>query len=327
MMLDVSNDARQRAADAWSYEYHQTQIRQVTSVHLQMALFGLLISGTLIPCLLEIQAAHLPQLLESKVIAWSTWIAWTTLASVMTTAATSVGNLLVRSVSGNISKTIASAILSYCRCVAVGCLLACLTVPVAGAEHLSIGIALGVAVGLLGERLFGVLSKFVREFESVHSEDQVLRREFRRIEGPAIEDMRRLQAQGISTIHALAFASIPRMFFMSSIELSRLCDWQDQALLHVYLGENRATSLRQTFRIRGMLGFYDLTKQIPRELLPQFVETMGLTGEAQVDPFLKIVGNADITLLSVYHSSQVELPHSAPAVVSGIEAESGPESR
>lgn len=73
------------------------------------------------------------------------------------------------------------------------------------------------------------------------------------IDGLSEEDIARLQEEGIDSVHALAFASTARLYFHTPYPLSRICEWQDQALLIERLGVDRARQWKAEFGIPGIV--------------------------------------------------------------------------
>jgi hypothetical protein len=76
------------------------------------------------------------------------------------------------------------------------------------------------------------------------------------IEGLTPEDIERLAEEGVDSLHALAFVPTARLFFSTNHSLQRLVDWQDQALLHVYVGSTRAQALKEKMLHRGAIDLW-----------------------------------------------------------------------
>ena len=262
--------ALRQAEWLWTYERSRAQTRYEAGLLPQVAVFGLLSSATLSFCVLGI---HLPpaQLFPNMttVPTWHIWVAWTVLGTATTSFLLTIGRILVR-IAGDdaTTRTFANAARSYGLCVVSGGLLACLTVSTAdAAETAQMSIAMGIAVGLLGDRAFLAVSNRAAALLGAEPEVVDPGNELRTIEGLGAEDQQRLQEESIGSVHALAFVPVPRLFFNSSLNLQRICDWQDQALLQVYIGATRARALREFFQIRGAIDAQRLADGVPFEVL------------------------------------------------------------
>ena len=280
----VPASARAHAESTWNYERSRAQTRYESGLLPQVGVFGLLSSATLAFCVLGI---HLPaaQLFPNlgEVPVWHIWVAWTVLATATTSFLLMIGRLLVR-IAGNdaTTRTFANAARSYGLCVVSGGLLACLTVTNTEAATAQMSIAMGIAVGLLGDRAFLAVSN--RAAALLGAEPEVVDRgvDLRVIEGLGVEDLQRLQEENITSLHALAFVPAPRLFFNSSFNLQRICDWQDQALLLTYVGAGRARALREFFQIRGVIDAQRLASEVlTPEVWQQLVVCMGFPGETR----------------------------------------------
>lgn len=77
------------------------------------------------------------------------------------------------------------------------------------------------------------------------------------IEGLAEEDINRLAEEGVDSLHALAFIPLPRLLLNTKYGMERLCDWQDQALLLIHVGQAKARLLREHLLVRGAIAAQD----------------------------------------------------------------------
>lgn len=324
-LAPVSASARAQAEWLWIYERSRAQIRYEAGLLPQVAVFGLLSSATLAFCVLGI---HLPaSQLFSNVTptpTWHIWVAWTVLATATTSFLLMTGRLLVR-IAGNdaTTRTFANAARSYGLCVVSGGLLACLTVSDADSGTAQTSIAMGIAVGLLGERAFLAVSN--RAAALLGAEPEVVDRglELRAIEGLGVDDLQRMQEENISSVHALAFVPVPRLFFNSSYNLQRICDWQDQAMLLVYVGVNRARALRDFFQIRGIIDAQRLASAqdaLPPEVWQQLVACMSFPSETHLRQlFARMASDARIDELRIYRGAVLRLDE-VPAPAGELEA-------
>jgi hypothetical protein len=73
------------------------------------------------------------------------------------------------------------------------------------------------------------------------------------IEGMTKVHVDRLEEEGIVSIHDLAFAPTARLFLSTAYSLQQICNWQDRALLLVYVGRKGADALAQQMNIRGAI--------------------------------------------------------------------------
>jgi len=306
----VPDSARSHAVATWSYERSRAQTRYESGLLPQVGVFGLLSSATLAFCVLGI---HLPaaQLFPNlaEVPSWHIWVAWTVLATATTSFLLMIGRLLVR-IAGNdaTTRTFANAARSYGLCVVSGGLLACLTVTNTDAASAQLSIAMGIAVGLLGDRAFLAVSN--RAAALLGAEPEVVDRsvDLRTIEGLGADDLQRLQEENISSLHALAFVPVPRLFFNSSFNLQRICDWQDQALLLIYVGAGRARALREFFQIRGIIDAQRLASEdLSTEVWQQLVACMGFPSEKPLRLlFTRLLTDARIDELRVYRGAALQ---------------------
>jgi hypothetical protein len=269
--LPLTADTRARAESTWNYESQRAQIRYQSGLLPQVAVFGLLSSAMLAFCVLGI---HLPptQLFPNTggpAPTWHIWVAWTVLSTATTSFMLSIGRILVR-IAGNdaTTRTFADAARSYGLCVVSAGLLACLTVSSTDPRTAQASIAMGIAVGLLGDRAFLAVSNRAAALLGTEVETVDPGLGLRTIEGVGLEDAQRLQEENITSVHALAFVPPPRLFFNTSQHLQRICDWQDQALLFVAFGETRAKALREHFQIRGAIDAQRLASRLD-ELTPE----------------------------------------------------------
>lgn len=306
--------ALRQAEWLWSYEKSRAQTRYEAGLLPQVAVFGLLSSATLSFCVLGI---HLPpeQLFPNMgvVPTWHIWVAWTVLGTATTSFLLTIGRILVR-IAGDdaTTRTFANAARSYGLCVVSGGLLACLTVSTTeAAETAQMSIAMGIAVGLLGDRAFLAVSNRAAALLGAEPEVVDPGNELRSIEGLGAEDQQRLQEESIGSVHALAFVPVPRLFFNSSLNLQRICDWQDQALLQVYIGATRARALREFFQIRGAIDaqrLADSHEDLPPEVWQQLVACMSFPSEAHLRQlFKRLTSDGRIDELRAYRGATLRI--------------------
>jgi len=321
----VSEALRAKAQLTWLYERNRSSARYESGLLPQVAVFGLLASSILAFCLLGI---HLPpELLFPRAggdpPTWHIWVAWTVLSTATTSFLLSIGRILVR-VAGNdaTTRTFAIAARSYGLCVVSGGLLACLTLSDTDVRTAQMSIAMGIAVGLLGDRAFLAVSNRAAALLGAEVEVVESGLGLRVIEGVGGEDLQRLQEENISSVHALALAPVPRLFFNSSLNLRRICDWQDQALLLVLFGETRARALREYFQIRGAIDAQALAQrldELPPEAWQQLLASMNLPGEVHLrQMFARLVHDPRIDELRAYHGASLRMEALRPGEPGGV---------
>lgn len=316
----IPAEARAAAEATWAYERTRAQMRYEVGLFPQVGVFGLLASATLAFCVLGI---HLPpsQLfpnLGGPVPTWHIWVAWTVLSTSTTCLLLSIGRILVRVAANDATtRTFADAARSFALCVVSGGLLACLTVSSTDPKSAQASIAMGIAVGLLGDRAFVAVSNRAAALLGTPVENVEAGLGVRAIEGVGAEESQRLQEESIGSVHALAFVPAPRLFFNSSLNLHRICDWQDQALLLVSVGEGRAKALRDHFQIRGATDARRLAARIdelPPDVLQQLVVSLNLAGPMHLrQMFERLLSDRRVDELRAYRSAALRLdPRGGP---------------
>lgn len=310
----ISADTRARCESTWAYERARAQMRYESGLLPQVGVFGLLASAMVAFCVLGI---HLPpaQLFPNigePPPTWHIWVAWTVLSTAITSFMLSVGRILVRIAGYDATtRTFADAARSFGLCVVSGGLLACLTVSSTDPKTAQASIAMGIAVGLLGDRAFVAVSNRAAALLGAEVEVVDPGIGLRVIEGVGAEDSQRLQEENISSVHALAFVPAPRLFFNSSLNLQRICDWQDQALLHVYLGESRAKALREQLQIRGAIDAQRLAREfadLPAEVQQQLVVGLNFAGPTHArQMFERLAQDPRVDELRAYRAAALKL--------------------
>lgn len=310
----VSPETRARVEAMWAYERGRAQMRYESGLLPQVGVFGLLASAMLAFCALGI---HLPpaQLFPNvgdHPPTWHVWVAWTVLSTATTSFMLTVGRILVRIAGYDATtRTFADAARSFGLCVVSAGLLACLTVSSTDPKTAQASIAMGIAVGLLGDRAFIAVSNRAAAMLGTEVEVADPGIGLRQLEGIGPEETQRLQEENIHSVHALAFVPVPRLFFNSSLNLQRICDWQDQALLHVYFGESRAKALRDQFQIRGAIDaqrFAAGIETMPAEVVQQLVVGLNLASPTHVRQlFARLSQDSRVDELRAYRSAALSL--------------------
>lgn len=114
-------------------------------------------------------------------------------------------------------------------------------------------VMVGMLVALIGESVLGQLTGRAASVMNLSHSSRGLdgAQSLDRIEGLSEQDVVRLAEEGVDTMHALAMASTPYLYFSTPYSLQRICDWQDQALLITKVGFAMAQSCREKLMIRG----------------------------------------------------------------------------
>lgn len=146
---------------------------------------------------------------------------------------------------------------------------------------------LGAAMAFLGDRAALAVGDKVADFLKLPGVAAGRDGSLGRIEGVTAEDAARLSEEGISDVHALAFSSTPKLFLSTPYTLTALCDWQDQALLHVRLGPARAAICREQLLVRGATELMQLARdfvggKLSKEKRDDLVKLLGLPSEVQL---------------------------------------------
>jgi len=123
-------------------------------------------------------------------------------------------------------------------------------------------LMVGVAVALLGERVLRAVTDRAATILGVGSVAPIRGCDLVLIDGMNEEDISRLAEERIDSTHALAFMPTARIFFNTTYSLSRICDWQDQALLIARLGRTNAQMLREQYLVRGAIAARQLAREI-----------------------------------------------------------------
>lgn len=317
----TQDPAVRQAHALWEYERARTQTRYVSNLQQQCAVFGLLASAAVSGCVLSL----------SEVFGKIDQVGGVTrsaVASVLAAAVTSlllaIGRLLVRIASNDATnRTFAYEARSFVLCLLCGVLFGCLTQAADGQVGMSSAVAIGVGIGILGDRAFLVASQRAAHMLGAEAQPATPALDLRLIEGLSSDDLSRLQEENITTVHALAFVPAPRLFFNSSLNFQRICDWQDQALLIEYFGETKAKVLREQVQVRGVtdaLALAELREDGTRdEIWKKLVADLGFRGEGHVQFLLeKLRADGQVAVLRAYKRMAlkiVPLDREAPARV------------
>lgn len=114
-------------------------------------------------------------------------------------------------------------------------------------------ILLGILAGAMGDRAIDFLLDKAATAFGLKKSEPIAASPLLGLSGVTEEHVRRLQEEGVTSIHDFAFVPTARLFFNTAYSLQQICDWQDQALLHVYVGPTHAKALAEQMAIRGAI--------------------------------------------------------------------------
>lgn len=299
---EIPAHAIAQAHALWAYERERTQTRYFSNLLPQIAVFGLIASATIAGCVLALHGVF---------GALSGGKAREAVASVLAAATTAllltIGRLLMRIASNDATnRTFAHEARSFVFCLLSGVLFGCLMEGTSSTLNMSSAVAIGVGIGILGDRAFLAASQRAALLIGADGPAPTQALDLRLIEGLSPDDLSRLQEENISTVHALAFVPAPRLFFNSSLNFQRICDWQDQALLIEFFGETKAKVLREQVQIRGVTDALALTHAREHELKneddwKEFVADLGFRGDAHARfLFEKLKTDETVAVLRAY---------------------------
>jgi hypothetical protein len=179
--------------------------------------------------------------------------ALTLFAGVIARFVLDVGNMVVRSARrDSTARMFAQAayhITITIFAAGVARLLLAIGEPTSIKSPLVMSILAGVCAAALGERVLGVLLVRLGKLFGVEPPPRTNGLPLTFLDGLDASEASRLEEEGIDSIHALAYTSVPKLFFRTPFGLGQVCDWQDQAILVTQLGDERAVQFRKQLGI------------------------------------------------------------------------------
>lgn len=131
-------------------------------------------------------------------------------------------------------------------------------------------VVAGLVSAVLGERVIQLVVDKAVSFLGLPVTPSLDRSQLLKLDGVTADDVERFAEEGVFTLGDLAFTPTARLFFNTSRSLQHICDWQDQAMLRVYLGDQRAKNLFDQLGIRGVIdlqvlarNYFDSAKHAP----------------------------------------------------------------
>ncbi|HET9621235.1 MAG TPA: hypothetical protein VFP84_07710 [Kofleriaceae bacterium] len=237
---------RQRTAlAAWGYERDRIGSLQDRLV-LQALAFGTLTTFGLLCCVLVLSSANADSSDAAVVYAYSV------IAATATVFLSNVARILLRISGGDVTtRTFSWAIRSVILVIVADLGLAIvLGSQIDGARP---AVLLGLFVGATGDHAIQFLLDKASKAFSVGVSRQQEPSPLLAIEGITDEHVSRLEEEGLISIHDLAFAPAARLFFATAYSLQQICNWQDRALLYVYVGKAGADALATSMNVRGAI--------------------------------------------------------------------------
>lgn len=161
-------------------------------------------------------------------------------------------------------------------------------------------LLIGGAMALFADQVMeSVGDRFAAVF-GVKRPPQIDGESLRRLDGMGEDDLDRLGEEGIDSAHALAMCSTAKLFFNTPYALQRICDWQDQALLVVRLGEPKARLFREQLQLRGAIDAQRLAvdflnaDRVDERQRQDLVKMLGFASDAQACMVLERLANDDL---------------------------------
>lgn len=114
-------------------------------------------------------------------------------------------------------------------------------------------ILMGGFVAVLGEQALQIIADKIGKLLGFPSLQLEVSSDLGQLIGINELETLRLAEETIGSIHSLAFAPTSRLYFSMPFSLSRICDWQDQALLYECFGPVRAKQLQEQYLVRGAI--------------------------------------------------------------------------
>jgi hypothetical protein len=302
-------ERKKSSENTWHYE-DELMHASIQRLGRHGVVFGFLASGILSTCAVIALPQRDPNLLRYL-------IPLTTGTAVFVSFTLNLGKLLFRSASNDATARMMAAAARTLLIVSVTTIFLS-TVLLAGTQSESAAgfsytgvkgaLVIGVATGLIGERVLGVVTDRAATILGLSSLTPKNLSELHAIDGLSEEDIGRLAEERIDSVHALAFTPTPRIFFATTYSLQRICDWQDQALLIDRLGSTKAQILREKYLIKGATEAGRLAASVSD--FPALAAALGFNDETQAKRALKQLAREEVVLrLEVFSRSVPGFDH------------------
>ncbi|HET7544854.1 MAG TPA: hypothetical protein VFK05_33535 [Polyangiaceae bacterium] len=251
----------------WSYELFRFK-RSLERVRMNALLFGSVSTFILAVCVFALALSHafpsqtklLPNLIASLIVATSSCFLMR------------LGGIAVRISSVDISARMFAWATRSIILAAIADLGLFFTVEKLGATwnqlNLEHAVLLGVFSAATGDHALDLLLRRAAKLFGAAAPSEAGASELLKLEGVTAKHVDRLEEEDILSIHDLAFVPTARLFFSTAYSLQQICNWQDRALLWVYVGAEGATSLGRQMKIMGAIDLLDCAHQVLHESNP-----------------------------------------------------------
>jgi hypothetical protein len=234
---------------SWDYE-RRRHVDSLKRLDASALTFGALTSAGLAVCaVLHGIAPHNPWLRE---IADTRKILIAAAAALVTAFAIAFARIVLRLSSGDVSSRMfawATRSVALAGVAAVG-LFVVLGELMTTTER---ALLLGVFVGAAGDQAILPLLEKAASLFKLNAVQAASASPLLAIEGMTAEHVERLAEEDIRSVHDLAFVPTARLFFPTPYSLQQICNWQDRALLIVYVGVDGAQALARAMKLLGAL--------------------------------------------------------------------------
>ncbi|WP_437977553.1 hypothetical protein WMF11_11925 [Sorangium sp. So ce295] len=158
----------------------------------------------------------------------------------------------------------------------------------------------GASIAIVGEHAATAVSERISRAFGLPPPAQAPGEDLRQIQGLNEQAIQRLQEEGVDSVEALAFHSIPRLFLSTPFVLHQLCDWQDQALLLARVGPEVTKRCRDQLFVRGATELRRLARAhveppMPADQVEALARLLGLESAFQVQSFLDQLARDPLT--------------------------------
>jgi hypothetical protein len=304
--------ARERAARTWRYEANQVRLARGRFVT-HAGAYGFVSSMTLLVCLILIVRDLASHGVEQTTSRGGAAVAVG--AAVSVAFAADLSRMLVRAAHRDASAQMLAWATKRLLVTITATIVFCMLAFAGELDNVAVfkrgigGVLLGAAVAVLGERITRALTDRAAGALGVSLQVPGALDPFAEINGLEYDDRLRLAEEGIDSVHALALASTPKLFFGTPYPLARVCDWQDQALLITRVGAARARLFREQLTITGAIEAARLAAQVLEGALEPaqreaIVTVLGFGNDAQATvSFRKLATDEAIATLRAYRGA------------------------
>jgi hypothetical protein len=123
-------------------------------------------------------------------------------------------------------------------------------------------IVLGILCGVMGEHAILPLVEKAGKLFTIKTREAAPPSPLLAIEGLTEEHVARLEEEDIRSVHDLAFVPTARLFFPTPYSLQQIANWQDRALLRVYVSPEGVKGLDNKMKILGAIDLRGCVHQL-----------------------------------------------------------------